>query len=99
MLHLSAEHSARWCHARNLLMAIVVKAETHGALIRYQDEFVKPDQFVFDDLNKRITIVDGRATYIVYDANPELDHGSYDSEEFTEAAVREAFKLYKPVEC
>jgi len=79
-------------------MAIVVKAETHGAAIRYRDEFVKPDQFVFDDLRGRVTIVDGNVTYLLYDANPELDHGSYDTIEHTAAWIREAFKLYKPVE-
>ena len=88
---LSWLHSRRWNFAKALVESMIIKANAQGASILFDGELITPNEIVIDDTS--IKVVKDRTTHMIFEANPELDHGLHDSTGQFEARVRESFVL------
>lgn len=88
---LSQLHRRRWNFAKALVESMITRANARGASILFDGELITTNQIVIDDTS--IKVVNGRTTHMIFEANPELDHGLFETPGQFEARVRKSFVL------
>jgi hypothetical protein len=88
---LSPIHRRRWNFAKAFFESMIIKANARGASILFDGELITSNEIVIDDTS--IKVVNGRTTHMIFEANPELDHGLFETPGQFEARVRESFVL------
>lgn len=96
MTELNRLHQLRWKRAKALFESLKRAAEEQGAILMYDQTLIKPEQIVIGDATIHVQIEN--CSYRWFEANPEFDHGLYESVLSFRNSVKQRFKLVKEIE-
>ena len=88
-------HAARWLAAKQACQAIIKKAQSAGALIFFQGALMPPTKIVIG--KTRIVVRMKNSVHILYEANPEYDHGLYDTVAVTTQRLRRTLRVFQEI--
>ncbi len=95
-MNLNCRHQKRWNAAKRLFTNLKEKAKFCNAQLMFDGELGNADHITIGD-----DIISYRAspgiTYILFEANPDYDHGLHTSIEDFRTEMRERFKLVKHI--
>lgn len=96
MAELNKLHLARWMAAQKLVVRLLTTAVLDGGTIMFENTPIEMTNLV---INERGIYVDlENCRYIMFEADPEYDHGLYDKVEDFEACFRNRFTIVKKLE-
>lgn len=95
---LTTQHRQRWEAAKSLFLRLKHAAAAQGedGRLTFDGDLIKPEQLVVSDEGVWMVLRPG-ITIIMFEVNPEYDHGLYTSIAEYERMVRRRFKLVREV--
>lgn len=96
MKELNVRHQQRWFAAKNFFESMLETAKWHDALIMFDDAVVERSQVRVTDT--QIMVVIGNCSWIMFDADPDLDAGLYTKTHDFFIEMRKRFKIIKSIQ-
>ena len=93
MAKLNTRQEHRWAAAQRLVFALKLIAKQEQAILLFDGELLELTAIRMND--RGIYVVAENCTYIVFEADPEVDHGLYDKAKDFETEFRKRFVLVK----
>lgn len=96
MAKLNKLHQARWDFARCLFRKIVDTANREKAMLMFNGSLIETSAIQITDGG--IYVTEDRTTFIQFEADPDRDHGLFDTVASFETRIRWSFVIVKTLE-
>jgi hypothetical protein len=96
MAELNTRHQHRWLAAQRLVVRLLKTAVFENATLMFEGQMLPFEAIVVNERGIYVD-TDPNCRYIMFEADPEMDHGLYDKTKDFEACFRKRFTLVKKV--
>lgn len=96
MTKLNKLHQQRWNNAKRLMTKMIECAESKGASIMYGESIIEPNQIKIDDTTIIIQMTP-TMSYRYFEADPDYDHGLYQTCAQFKEDMHKDFTLVKKI--
>ena len=97
MKALTRQQQNRWEAAKLLVERMLAKARFVDAHFLFDGQFIDVDQIVISDTRIVVECPDHRATYLLFEADPDTDHGLHDTINDFRTYLKQRFRMIKEI--
>lgn len=95
---LTSEHQDRWDKAKAFFQSVIDAAKQHQAVLYFDGEVTNIDNLKITEDTITLQFDDWSGLVILFEADPELDHGLYEESDKYISDMRSRMKLYVEVQ-